>query len=159
LQLALTPAFATFALGGPIDLFGMRRNTMVGGGAHSWQGVAGLMIEHAALICVLPADSEGLSWELGEIRRQRVTAKTIFVVPPREMADVPALSPATRRHLEALGYKLPKGIDPGFLLMDGDGGCERHIPFDCIWDGRLDAELCEILHARLLPPPGATEPS
>jgi hypothetical protein len=149
LQVALTPSFATQALGGPIDLFGMRRDTILGRGADSWQGMANLMIIHSDLILVLPADSEGLSWELGEILRQGAARKTIFVLPPRETEGAPAMSPAARERLGAIGYTLPERIEAGFFLLTADGNCDRHIPFDWLWDGRLNTELRARLHVGL----------
>jgi hypothetical protein len=146
LEVALTPLFGTQALGGPIDLFGMKRDTSLGGGADGWQLYAKLMIEHADVICVLPADSEGLSWELEEILRQGAAQKTIFVLPPRDGGTVPAISPAERERLGALGYTLPERIESGFLLMNADANCECQIPFECLWDGRLCAELLARLY-------------
>lgn len=148
LQLALTPSFATNALGGPIDLFGMARGTVLGGGVNSWQEYVKLMIEYADLICVLPADSEGLSWELGEILRQGAAGRTMFILPPREGGRVPAISPAARERLRAIGYTMPEQIEPGFFLLTADGSCARHIPFDWLWDGRLSTELRARAHAR-----------
>lgn len=147
LQVALTPTFATYALGGPIDLFGMQRGTILGGGPDSWQGYAQLMIGFADLICVLPADSEGLAWELSEILRQGAAGKTIFVLPPRE-GTVIGMSPAARKRLENIGYTLPDKMEPGFFLLNAGGSCEPYIPFDHLWDGRLSTELRARLHVR-----------
>jgi hypothetical protein len=149
LQVELTPSFTTRALGGPIDLFGMGRGTVLGGGADSWQGMAKLMIEHSNLICVLPADSEGLSWELAEILRQNAAQKTMFVLPPGEAEGAPALSAAARERLGAIGFKLPERSEPGFILLSADGSYEQHIPFDWLWNGRLNTRLCARL--RMVP--------
>jgi hypothetical protein len=146
LQVALTPSFATSALGGPIDVFGMERGTVLGAGTDSWQGYAKLMIEYADLICVLTADSEGLLWELREILRQGAAGKTIFILPPREEGRAPAISAAAWEQLRALGYTLPERIGAGFYLLSTDGNCERRIPFDCLWDGRLAIEFRARLH-------------
>jgi hypothetical protein len=141
LQTALVSSFTTQALGGPIDIFGMARGTVMGGGADSWKGMAEINMQQAALICVLPGDSEGLAWELEEILRQSAASKTVFILPPKETEGAPPMSPAAYARLGAIGYALPIGLEPGFVLLAANGSFDRLIPFDWLWDGRLDAEL------------------
>ena len=51
------------------------------------------------------------------------------------------LSAVTREGPAAIGYTLPERIAPGFMLLSTAGSCDHHIPFDWLWDGRLNAEL------------------
>ena len=141
LQAALVSSFQTQALGGPIDIFGMGRGTVLARDADGWKGMAKINMEHAAWICVLPGDSEGLAWELGEILRQGAASRTIFILPPKETIGAPPMSPAAHARLGAIGFTLPKDLEPGFVFVGPDGGFDRRLPFEWLWDGRLEAEL------------------
>ena len=141
LQAALVSSFQTQALGGPIDIFGMGRGTVLARDADGWKGMAKINMEHAAWICVLPGDSEGLAWELEEILRQGAASRTIFILPPKETIGAPPMWPAAHERLGAIGFTLPKELEPGFVLLAANGGFDRRMPFDWLWDGRLEAEL------------------
>jgi hypothetical protein len=149
LQVALVSSFKTEALGGPIDIFGMGRGTVLGGGADGWKAMAKINIEHAALIAVLPGDSEGLSWELAEILRQGAASRTIFILSPEEAIGAPPMSPSAHERLRAIGFALPMELEPGFVLLAANGSFDRRIPFDWLWDGRLEAELRSRVQAAL----------
>jgi hypothetical protein len=143
LQMALGEYFRTVALGGPIDIFGMGRQTALGNfkdsGLSAWQEVVSLLIASAASIVVLLRDSQGLLWELSEVTRQDIRSKVVIVVPPgsRALSDPESLDSALMRFALA-GFTLPTELaGAGFLLMNSLGAVETEIGFDALWNGQL----------------------
>jgi len=55
-----------------------------------WRGVVSSLMDNASPIVAGVARSEGLVWEIAELRRKNLLSKTIFFLPPTRAAD-PAL--------------------------------------------------------------------
>jgi hypothetical protein len=56
------------------------------------------------------------------------------------------MSPAAHQRLGAIGFALPAELDPGFIMLGANESFDRRIPFDWLWDGRLEAELNGRVH-------------
>lgn len=135
LHIALMEQFATQALGGPVDVFGMARSTALFGdepGLRTWQRAASMMIATADILVVVHSDTTGLQWELAEIERQGARAKVVVAAIPGEVTTpvddpLPADAP---RHVLTTG-------DGGFLLQGATPDVDVVLAFSALWDGAL----------------------
>jgi hypothetical protein len=143
LHLAFMTRFSTTALGGPMDILGIKRLTAIfeeeSSPVRTWQMAASILIEFADVVVVLFDDSEGLLWEMSEIVRQGALKRLVFVIPPGENDQREwVLSEAGVQQLRQIGFDLP--IDPigsGFLLLDSTGAVEQRLSFEALWSGEL----------------------
>jgi len=151
LNLALAHSFAAATIGGPADVFGMGRGSVVNAGdvvGAAWRQFAAIAIGHSDIIMVLVGESNGLLWELSEIVRQRACEKMVLVVAPAEAGDSPP--PAALPLLRQAGYGLPdSALEPGFLFFDSDGALASRMPFESLWDGTLHQQLVARVAAAL----------
>jgi hypothetical protein len=132
--------FDTHALGGPIDIFGMGRSTMLSSNPDGWQMAAGLRIDQADLLCVLPAHTNGLLWELEQIVEAGARERVLFVLPPDGDASAKLPHPTTRL-LGDLGFDLPAEFGPGCAMCAPDGTVDMKLQFGALWDGTLRRAL------------------
>lgn len=129
--------FKTEALGGPIDIFGMARSSVLG----PWRLSAGTLLELSDVICVLASDSEGLAWELDLIASRGLHEKVMLVMPPPTDASVEETYSANRIQLAKFGFNLPSRAAPGFILFDSKGQPAEVLEFGAIWNDKLRAAL------------------
>jgi hypothetical protein len=141
LHLAFVKRFDTEALGGPIDIFGMKRSTALGTfppGTESWQQAVSLLIQNAAVIFALFDERDALYWEMRELARQRAFGRLIFVIPPTSAQAAHEYSPAAIGRLRELGLDLPDSVPAsGFMHFSQSGAVARTLPFDALWSGEL----------------------
>ncbi|MEO8134804.1 MAG: hypothetical protein ABI831_12590 [Betaproteobacteria bacterium] len=145
LHLAFLRQLDTFALGGMPDFFGMRRAAVgQSGEPQAWREFASIMIRDAAVLVVLAGESEGLQWELSEIRRQGALDKILLVIPPVADARQSVMAEALSR---VAGLQVQsEDLAPGFVLFTVTGQIECQLSFDSLWNGRLR----DVVERRLL---------
>ena len=129
---------ATNAVGGLGDILGMQRSDFVGEGDTGWQVLVSSLMNISGAIIVLPDDSEGVSWEIGQIAERDLFAKCIFVLLPLDLdwsdqGNSRGFAKAFQIGKEALRK------DGGFFV--GHPRDNRLLPWTALWDGKLTKQL------------------
>jgi hypothetical protein len=142
LNLAFAIDFDRRSLGGIPDLFGMERGMVFQSGdeqGESWRNYVTLMLEHAAVVMVLAGESEGLLWELSEIRRQQLMSRVVLVIPPAGTTSrSPWSSAALHGSLSAAGFNIGlQDLTPGFLTLTNTGEIDQRFTFNALWNYKL----------------------
>lgn len=147
LEAALTncvaPLFqATNAVGGLGDILGMQRSDFAGEGEAGWQLLVSSLMDISGAIIVLPDDSDGVSWEIGQIAERDLLGKCIFVLLPSDLE----WSDQGNRLGFARAFRIENAAldrDGGFFVGDPRNGLL--LPWKAQWDGNLSRILSKML--------------
>lgn len=144
----LRPPFRTVALGGPYDAFGMARVFPFG----DWQSVVKDFLADASFILVYPSDTDGMRWELEQIRDLGLLNRTALVMMMKvderidtdpffegKRADIPHRWDEARSAVgNILNTALPEYESQGaFLFLNGRGQVDHRLPLWSYIDERF----------------------
>jgi hypothetical protein len=99
-----------------------------------WKALAFLLMKHAKVVFIVPDTSEGVIWEMKQLKG--FYEKAVYIMPPTKYYQGAAESAEkhwdeTRREFEGRNIFLPEYSRDGALFMlDGQGRIAEDIPFD-----------------------------
>jgi hypothetical protein len=140
----LGPYYDFRSIGGPTDGFGASRLYSPGGTV--WKTAFALLLERAALVVIMPQTSEGVRWELEQIRLAQMLTRCLFVLPPiSNDLDAPKLVAGGCALLSHLGIEAPEYDRDGLLFTVGETGnlCQV-FGFDEVWNDTLEVRLVNL---------------
>jgi hypothetical protein len=137
----LMPYYEFESIGGGVDGLGATRVYVPGGEA--WQSFFAAMIAFASLVVVMPQASEGVRWEIDQLRSLRMLARCLFVFPPVSLdLDSAKLIASGCELLGQLGIERPAYDRDGLLFGVSDDGKLRQVfSFDEVWNDTLKDRL------------------
>ena len=136
---------ATNAVGGLTDILGMGRSGTAGEFNDTdagWKMLVRSMLEISDVVLVLPDMSEGLRWELEELRKTDRVSECIFVLLPKQyewsdggnrLAFTELLNICDQHLLD----------DGGFLFGDPSDPKTLRLGWSSMWDGSLTKEIAQ----------------
>jgi tetratricopeptide (TPR) repeat protein len=116
-------------------------------GEEVWKGVVSVLFETAALFFLLASPSEGVAWEVRQLRDRNLLERTGFIMVPNALeAGAGEVWEACRKRYRAFGLQLPPYSEEGaFVFFSNKRTRPRMLPFEAVWDGALNAYIQEIL--------------
>jgi hypothetical protein len=137
--------FLPMALGGLSDPLGMGRVLSVLT-IDAWKGVFDTLAESAAIILVLPDDSDALTWELTQLSERRYLHRVALLMAPLALdRKASAIWNHTARFVGTRQWMMPDYDERGaFVLFSKDGAVREQHPFATLFDGSLAVRLSEI---------------
>ena len=130
--------FLPIALGGLPDPLGMARQLSVLT-PDAWQVGFAMATNDAAIILVLPDDSDALTWELTQLVERRYLQRVVLLMAPLALdRKAAAIWDHTVRFARPRRWKLPNYDERGaFIVFSEEGTVLEQHPFAALLDGSL----------------------
>jgi hypothetical protein len=140
--------FLPIALGGLPDPLGMGRKLSVLT-PDAWQVGFAATTKLAAIILVLPDDSDALTWELTQLVERRCLQRVVLLMAPLALdRKAAAIWDHTIRFARPRRWKLPNYDKLGaFIVFSKDGTVLEQHPFAALLDGSLAVRFRELFPA------------
>jgi hypothetical protein len=144
----LAVAFEPLALGGLPDPLGMSRVLSVLT-TDAWQQAFAAAAGDAAIIVVLPDDSDALTWELMQLVERRYLQRVVLLMAPLGLDRKAAATwDRTATLARARKWKLPNYDERGaFVVFSNAGTAREQHPFAALLDGSLAVRFGQLFSA------------
>lgn len=127
---SVAPYLPMIALGEPGEHVGAGRVLTT---EQEWRSLVLKLIDRAPMILVVPSNRAGTLWEVGQLRDRSCLNKTVFLMPPASISELPVKQDwqQARESLLSMGIDIPPHFEKGLLFsLNPDGSFRDHAPLN-----------------------------
>ncbi len=139
--------FSGSTVGGPVDGLGMARLMLANPDSSitdtaltdAWKKPVLVALESAELILVLASPTDGVSWEVGELKARERLECSVIVMTPKEADGYGEREwhQAAARYVDRGVHIGPYAPSGGFVFLHKDGTRRVMLEFESLWNGEL----------------------